>query len=260
MNNDFCVTGIFKIILVDKNEYPQDTLHFNPSLYHNELILHLSGSGTCVFGGETLQTSPGTVRFLPKGNASEYTVYKKESGDCIDVFFDTDVPVSDKAFTVDSGSNKTIAALFKKIFSVWVAKDSAYCFESVSLLYKILAEMQKTNYIPESRYALISPAVKYIEENYYKMDITSKILSDLCGISYSYLKRLFIEKFGLPPIKYTIQLRINYACDLLKESSIPISSVARMCGFSDVYFFSRQFKSYMGMTPSEFKRKYISCK
>ncbi len=87
-----------------------------------------------------------------------------------------------------------------------------------------------------------------------------KTAEDLCGISYSYLNRLFREKYNMPPKRYIIQMQLNYACDLLQTREYTVTQVAEMAGFSDICFFSRQFREYLGITPTEFQRKYISTK
>lgn len=146
------------------------------------------------------------------------------------------------------------------MFSVWVAKNDGYYFECISLLYKIFAEMQKEIYIPEKQYNLIKPAIDFINENFMDRKISIETLAEKCGISESYLKRLFIKSFGVPPTKYIIQLKINYACDLLRSELYTVTQTAEMCGYNDVYFFSRQFKNQLGISPTEFINKYKSSK
>ena len=120
--------------------------------------------------------------------------------------------------------------------------------------------MQKENYIPENQFKQIEPALKYIEENFLNEKISIKYLADICDISESYLKQLFIKKFGIPPVKYIIQMKINYACDLLQSQLYNISQISEICGYSNVYYFSRQFKEYLGISPLSFIKKYKSSK
>ena len=260
MKQDFIITGINRVILVGKNEYPQNRIVFNHSALSSELIYHFDGKSTVYFNGKVLEIEENTIRFLPKGEVREYIVDKHIRGECIDIFFDTDIPLSDEAFVIKITENTTIANLFKKLFAVWVSKNDGYYFECISLLYKIFAEMQKKNYIPQNQYDLIKPAIEYVEENFLVNKISVPFLADRCGISEAYLKKLFIKKFGMSPIKYIIRLKINHACDLLRSKQYSITQVAELCGYDNVYYFSRQFKEYVGTAPSVFVEKYISSK
>lgn len=260
MNDNFIIKKINGVILVGKNEYQEKNTIFTHNLKSNELILHISGKSQVKFNGKTLNCESGTIRFLPKGENKEYIVEREEHGECFDVFFDTDVPIFDEAIVLNVKNSIKIENLFKKLFSVWVSKNDGYYFESMSLLYKIFAEIQKENYIPQKQYDIIKPAIKYIEENFLKEKINISDLASLCGISESYLKTLFLKKFAIPPVKYIIQLKINYACDLLRSNLYSITQTAEICGYSDTHFFCRQFKTYMGITPTEFISKYKSSK
>lgn len=260
MNQDFLVTGIRRVILVDKDEYKERKLSFHDDLRSNELIFHFSGQSTVHFNGTVLETGENTIRFLPKGKNIEYTVLRKRPGDCIDVYFDTDRPISETAFVLKCQKGEAIGSLFKKLFSLWVAKDDGYYFECISLLYKIFAELQKQNYIPENQHRAIKPAIDYINEHFRGDKISVDELAADCGISTSYLKKLFLKKFGMPPSKYIISMKINYACDLLQSGLYNVTQAAERCGYTDISFFSRQFKAYMGISPAAFIEKYKSSK
>lgn len=260
MNQNFMITEIKRVILVGKNEYPQDKISFTNPLNSNELIYHFSGRSTVHFNGKTLDVKENTMRFLPKCENNEYIVEREERGECIDIFFDTDSPISDEAFVIKVAENTMIGNLFKKLFAVWVSKNDGYYFECMSLLYKIFAQIQKQNYIPKNQYDTIKPAIEYIQENFLEGKIPVAFLADRCGISEAYLKKLFIKKFGVPPVKYIIQLKINHACDLLRSERYSITQVAELCGYNNIYFFSRQFKEYVGTSPSVFIDRYKSSK
>lgn len=260
MKEDFLITKIHNVIFVGKNEYPALEVDFTRDLQYNELILHLSGKSTIQFNDKEFRVRENSLRFLPKGKCDRYTVKKEELGECIDVFFDTNIPVSPEAFVINTKNNMRFIGLFKKLFSVWVGKHSGYHFECISLINKIFAEMQKNNYIPENQYNQIKPAIDYIENHFLTEKFSVVYLADLCNISESYLKKLFIKKFGVPPTKYIIQLKINYACDLLHSGLYNITQVSTMCGYSDVYYFSHQFKEYIGISPTDFINKYKSSK
>ena len=246
--------------MVGKEEYPEKRTSFGTRVNSNELIFHISGDVTVFFDDLIMETHSGTVRFLPRGEVSRYEVDRHMPGDCIDIFFQTDRPVAYEAFVIDSSQNERIERLFKKAFITWVAKEEGYYHECIALLYNIFAELEKSRYVPEDHYLKIKPAVDMIHNNFLQEIPSIEKLSELCGISESYLKKIFREKYGVPPKKYIIQLKINHACDLLRLERYNVSQIAELCNYSDVYFFSRQFKEYMGITPTQFLKQYRSSK
>ncbi len=258
MEKDFLITKIHQVILVGKEKYADKKLKFGSTLHQNELIFHFSGDATVYFGDCVLKTSKNIIRFLPSGTVSRYEVERSVSGECIDIFFDSDKPVSTSAFTMDVSSKEHIGLLFKKLFSVWISKDDGYYYESLSLVYKIIAEMNKRSYLPYEQYLKIKPAVDEINNNFLSKDLNSDYLASICEISQSHLKKLFKKKYGLPPKKYIIQKKMNYACELLLLERYSINQISEMCNFSDVYFFSRQFKEQIGLTPTQYVKRHKS--
>ena len=255
MEEKFIITSIERVIMVGKDHYSDKHLHFNSTLANNELIFHFSGHTEVYFDDLILETKPNTIRFLPEGASKRYDVLCHEHSACIDVFFKTDRPISDRAFVIDVDQNEKLGALFKKLFATWMGKNDGYYFESVSLLYTIFAELQKNSFTPQQHYLKIKPAVDYIHDCFLQNELSLEMLSSMCGIKESYFQRLFKEKFGISPKKYIIQLKINHACELLDLGRYTVNQIADLCNFSDVYFFSRQFKEYMGISPTQYAKK-----
>ena len=260
MEEKFIITDIERVVMVGKDKYPEEKTSFGHTLSCNELIFHLSGHVTVYFDNFTFETKPNTIRFLPKGNTNRYDVVRHESGDCIDVFFHADRPISPYAFVCDGAYNEKFATLFKKLFVTWVGKNDGYYLEAISILYKIFAELQKNNYTPAQHYLKIKPAVEYIHDHFLQETLSTPTLAAMCSMKESYFQRLFKEKYGVSPKKYIIQLKVNHACDLLRSELYTVTQTAELCGYSDFYFFSRQFKEYIGMSPTDFLKKYKSSK
>ncbi len=253
MKNDFIITKIDRVVLFRKQKSAEQ---YPSTLKFNELVFDFSGEYNVYFGDTFLKVLPNTIRFFPCGSVSKYEIERLKLGECIDVFFSSDKPISNIAFTVNASNKEYIGSLFKKLFSVWINKDEGYYFEGMSLLYKILSSIQRNNYLPTEQYLKILPAIDEIERSFLNKSLTNDYLASVCGISESCLKRLFKKKFGLSIKKYTIQKRMNYACELLRLNRYSINQIAEMCGFSDVYFFSKQFKSQIGISPTEYMKKY----
>lgn len=80
-------------------------------------------------------------------------------------------------------------------------------------------------------------------------------LARTAGYSPDHFARVFKEVLGVSPELFVIQARIERAKQLLSESSLSISEIAEALGYSDLYFFSRQFKRHVSRTPSQYRHQ-----
>ncbi len=265
MQNDFVITGIARIILVGAEEYPEPRTSFSAKLEHHELIYNLPGRSaaypTVILGAQQVETPPGSIRFMPAGDHGRYEVLRSAAGNgCIDIVFDSSAPPWGTLTVLTDIRSKRIDELFRRAFAVWAARDDGYYYECLSLLYRIFAELQRDVYLPERTFAVLRPALDAIGERFDDPTLTCTELAAKCGISYSYLKQLFGRRFHLTPKQYILQMRMNVARDLLASEQYSVTQVAQMTGFSDVCYFSRQFKNAAGVTPTAFIKKYRSSK
>lgn len=103
-----------------------------------------------------------------------------------------------------------------------------------------------------SQKKLVQDALRYIDEHYTgQIDIVE--LSRFVGVSQQYLSKLFRTETGLSPVKYINALRIKKAKELISGTRLNISEVAFQVGFDNLYYFSRVFKQYEGISPSTYK-------
>lgn len=74
--------------------------------------------------------------------------------------------------------------------------------------------------------------------------------SEMC-ISRMTLYRKIHAITGMTPTDFMVAVRMKKAMYLLRESSLPISSISEMTGFSSPSYFSKVFKSFHGILPKE---------
>lgn len=85
-------------------------------------------------------------------------------------------------------------------------------------------------------------------------DISLDELSESIHISKYHLCRQFKLAFGVSPMQYHLDSRINKAKVLLVTTNMSISSIAETVGFQSIYSFSRAFKKRENVSPSVYRR------
>ncbi len=96
--------------------------------------------------------------------------------------------------------------------------------------------------------------VKEEIEKKYMCKLSLQELARIAGLCPEYLCRLFARTYGVPPKTYQHSMRMISAKDLLLNTSKSCKEIALETGFKRQHFFSRQFKSTVGMTPMEFRK------
>lgn len=102
-------------------------------------------------------------------------------------------------------------------------------------------------------YKLLS-TVEYININYYKK-ITPEFLCELSGYSPAHLRRLFVKNFGVPPMEYILNKKIDMAKEILLDAPEKTTQeVADLVGFCSASYLCKIFKSKVGLSPIEYKK------
>ena len=101
---------------------------------------------------------------------------------------------------------------------------------------------------------VVTRAKGYIDENYAK-DLSLDEVSKMVDISPYYFSKLFKQEVGENFIEYVTRTRIMHGRQLLEDPRYSIKEVCVMSGYSDPNYFSRIFKKYEGMTPSEYRER-----
>jgi AraC-like DNA-binding protein len=93
----------------------------------------------------------------------------------------------------------------------------------------------------------------FLSENYTK-NFSIKEAANVAFLSEFYFIRLFKQVFKITPYKYVLTKRLEKSVHLLSTASFSIGEIAEICGFSDIYSFSKTFKSAYKVSPSQLKK------
>ena len=98
----------------------------------------------------------------------------------------------------------------------------------------------------------MAKVLKYIHNNIYD-DIDIANLASVACVTKPYLIRLFTKNFGISPLQYINQKKMEKAQLMLITGDLPIKELAYELGFNDHSYFIRLFKKIIGTTPMDYR-------
>lgn len=111
---------------------------------------------------------------------------------------------------------------------------------------------KKTSHLDHSPF--VDTVLTYIEAD-LRADLSLKALSSHLNVNASYLSALFSEEMGISLTNYVTKCRMEQAAKLLTHSNMSVKNIAFQCGFTDIHYFSRQFKKYTELSPKAYREK-----
>ena len=154
------------------------------------------------------------------------------------------------------GENSKILSWLQDIFSVMeTGYTHGNLLTATSYLSNILCyinSLSMNEALNREEDMTVDKVVSYMLDN-IDMNLTLEQLACFAKISRYHFVRLFREKTGYTPIDYFIRLKMQKACELLDSSSLKISIISSVLGFSTPYYFSLTFKRIVGQSPLHYR-------
>jgi AraC-like DNA-binding protein len=113
---------------------------------------------------------------------------------------------------------------------------------------------QTMNDLP-GKQKVVGEAIAHLEANSTRGVSVPELARGLF-LSQSRLQHLFKETTGMSLLEYLLQVRIDHACALLRDTRLPIVHIAGQVGFHDRAYFTRQFRNRTGETPMHYRRTH----
>lgn len=237
-----------------------------------ELILVLSGKLHLSIDGKQYLLESGDSAWISDGaihgGEPENCVYECVVFDLAALLRDTPLCTkSAKEFLTHSSfytgkleKNSTNAQLADKIFEAMEKEQNGYEWVTVGLLWQLMGNMLKSHNniysnCNQSRQQItkLKAVLAYIRDN-YESSIALEELAQIAEMSPRYFCRAFSAMTGRTPIAYLNYYRVECAGEFLKLTDKTVTEIAISCGFSDMSYFSKQFKRYKNVTPSQYRK------
>lgn len=156
-------------------------------------------------------------------------------------------------------NNKELAASINRLIHISLEDSTAKdALADLSLKFLLMRLIQTQNLaqinrdqLPDSR---MGDVVQYIQKN-IGQKITIEELSKEACMSPSAFFQQFKKSYGMAPLEYILQRRIEFAKKIMADPEITISNVCYQSGFNSMNHFIKIFKRQEGVTPGQYLKK-----
>lgn len=145
--------------------------------------------------------------------------------------------------------------LISKYKLIMIAHKSNFC-EFKKNFYDFLIYLNELIKLIERKNMFTENLLEYLEHNYMK-GINMAVIANEYNLNYAYFSHKFRDCFGEKFSSFLRNYRIEKAKELLENSCYTMSEIAKNTGFKDTKYFFKAFKQITGITPGEYKRKYL---
>ena len=265
---------------------PYPYIHITPSI-RDHFLLHFicSGQGHYHLQNSTYSLSPNDCFLI---YPHEITFYKPADGKQLDYYWlgfcgsraadfisalgfthsqhvinynDPEIPVLlsnivDAAFQYqeDALSRELyINSLIQKLFFIMLGQKKLN-----RISFPPSTPKDNTDFLGQGQYKnkIVSIITLLIQTSYHQ-DIRIEAIADNMHLNRSYLSALFKQETGKSMKQYLQNYRLTQAQNLLTSTSLPIYEISYAVGFQDPMYFSRLFKSTLGITPNQYRKEQI---
>ncbi len=250
--------------------------NFFTKAYDCRLLYILSGSGKITIEGKEFPLKRDTLCYYPPG--TEYFPEKSKEDPLFFVTLNFDLtrefenitwclpPIRAERFDPSKAQNTHLDCGLPLFHKPFVIQDALIFRDNIK---RVAEELERGNegaassllqyvcykladYTREKTDNLYERIVNCINLNYASITSNQDIADALSYHPY-YLNKVFREARGITIHKYIMEVRLNKAAELLRETDYPISDVAASVGFSNPEHFAKCFRKEFGASPTEFR-------
>ncbi len=267
-----------------KSRHLNDLFHFHNAF---EIALVIKGTGRRIVGDSIENFSDGDLTLLapnlPHANYSDKKYHEKATSTrvhAIVVYFEPDWITDSHLNSKDFAPLKVLLSQLRRgikladttqqvVTNLILGLRNADGLQATIILLQILDTISRSgnysclaspgyaNTYDEHNIIKIHNVYKYVMENF-----TNKImLEDIAAVAFMTppaFCKYFKSKTNKTFTCFVNEIRIGYACQLLIDGNLDISSVCYQCGFSNFTSFNENFKHFKGITPSAYRSKVLS--
>lgn len=260
--------AVNNLFITDIGYFPKALNHYR----HREVggrnyifILCVGGKGTVEVGGQKFVMEKQTCCILPPDLKHTYYADEKEPWTIYWVHFNGVSGPAYVDYLLGASYVKTldlslVSRLITQFNQIYRLLEKGYSMDKMMAMSNMFGMfLSGINYDDQVQGGggrqsdLINETIDYM--NRHKGEkIALKTMAREMKISQSHLILRFKEQTGYTPIDYFLQMKIQYACQLLDTKDLTIGEVGYRVGYDDPFYFSRVFKKMMGKSPRDYRK------
>jgi AraC family transcriptional regulator, arabinose operon regulatory protein len=248
--------------------YPKARDHYTyrkKGLPENFIFYCVDGHGWYQIKDQRYEVGPNEFFILPQNVEHAYgsdddhpwSIYWIHFGGDALAAFNTVQAVQQHFKTAHIKSSNEIISIFTKIYKTL---ELGYSIDNL-----LFSNMCLSHYLTLFVYNLrhyettdtdkldcVDNAILYMQEHINE-NISLSDLSRHYNYSVSRFSNLFKHKTGYAPIDYFLQMKMQKACQQLDFTGLSIKEIAFSMGFDDPYYFSKRFRTIIGVSPKKYR-------
>ena len=210
-------------------------------------------------GNKTLIVNSCEALVLPKGSKYEYKNISDVEAVATIINFDGDIgEVTPVHCSIKDFSDSEY--VMYHIAELWNFGSGSNKCECLSHIYNLLCYIynhEKLSYDRKKKFYIIDPAVDYLKKHIYDVNLKIDSLHELCGVSDTYFRKIFISRFGTNPKKYVLDKRMSYVKSVIDSGEFTtLKELATAVGYTDSLYLSKVFKKYYGISVTDMNEAY----
>lgn len=229
------------------------------------LIYCLAGSGRAELEGREQAVNAGDVLLLPAGrrhtyrasHSSPWSIYWIHLGGLLVEDYFHAIAGNHHSFVASVGCQPRLTNELDLLLATVPRFRSHHQIYAANLIKSLLSFMALARDQRQERNTTLDVARvrAWLQEHLHERIELDRLVSATSRLSRYHFIRSFKQATGQTPMQAFAHLKISRACYLLDITDRSIGDIAADLGYDDPYYFSRQFKKMMGLSPRAYRRE-----
>lgn len=229
--------------------YRKKIIYNTPKRDFHVMSMRIDGSAVFEHNGKKYTVKENDILIIPAGiDYSQQTLGERVAA----IHFNAETNL--KEMKLYKAERINMSDKVMEIIKEFDRDDESKVYRAHMYFYDILRKLTLYNRDSREKEIKILNGVEYINENFCNPDLSVEKAAEMSYMSSAYFRKLFKNLYGKTPKEKLDELRINHACQLLKNGYCNVNEAAVQSGFYDPNYFSTVFKKKLGVSPSAFKK------